>query len=169
VVVGIGGLGHLAIQMLRALTAATVIAVDPRESARQLAKDGGADLSLEPGSEAIDQVRDATKGLGADVVVDLVGSDTTLQMATAMSRPMGHVTLVGLAGGSVPFSFFSQPYEVSLATTYWGTLPELIEVIALAEAGHIRPHVERFSLDEAPRVYDRLARGDIAGRAVVVP
>jgi propanol-preferring alcohol dehydrogenase len=169
VVVGVGGLGHLAVQMLRVLTAATVIAVDPRESARQLAKDGGADLALAPGSEAIEHVRDTTKGAGADLVVDVVGSDETLQMATAMSRPMGHVTLVGLAGGSVPFSFFSQPYEVSLATTYWGTIPELMEVIALAEAGHLHPQIERFGLDEAAQVYERLAAGEIAGRAVVVP
>jgi propanol-preferring alcohol dehydrogenase len=169
VVVGVGGLGHLAVQMLRALTAATVVAIDPRDSARQLAKDGGADVTLAPGPDAIEHVRHATKGAGADVVVDLVGSDSTLQMAAAMSRPMGHVTLVGLAGGSVPFSFFSQPYEVSLATTYWGTLPELMEVIALAEAGRITPQIERFDLDEAALVYERLAAGEIAGRAVVVP
>ncbi len=110
-----------------------------------------------------------TKGKGADLVLDMVGVDDTLALATSVSRPLGHVTLVGIGGGSAPFNFFSQPYEVSLATTYWGSVPELFEVIALAEAGHLRPHVSRFPLDEAPRVYELLATGEIDGRAVITP
>lgn len=169
VVIGAGGLGHMAIQMLRAMTSARVIAVDPRDTARELAKSGGADVAVAPGDDATEEILAETKGKGADVVIDVVGADDTLQMATAVSRPLGHVTLVGIAGGSVPFSFFSQPYEVSLATTYWGTVPELIEVIALAEAGHIKPHIERFGLEDGAAVYERLAKGEIAGRAVVTP
>lgn len=169
VVIGAGGLGHMAIQMLRAMTSARVIAVDPRNAARELAKSGGADVAVAPGDDATEEILAETKGKGADVVIDVVGADDTLQMATAVSRPLGHVTLVGIAGGSVPFSFFSQPYEVSLATTYWGTVPELIEVIALAEAGHIKPHIERFGLEDGAAVYERLAKGEIAGRAVVTP
>ena len=55
-----------------------------------------------------------------------------------------------------PFSFFTVPYEASVATTYWGSLPELMEVLALARDGHVRAHVTRFPLAEAPAVYDRL-------------
>lgn len=169
VVIGIGGLGHLAVQILRALTASRIIAVDPRDEALRLASESGADHTVAPGAGTADEIRDLTRGRGADVVLDVVGSDETLSLATAVSRPLGHVTLVGIAGGSIPFSFFSQPYEVSLATTYWGSITELMEVIALAEAGHLRPHVTRFSLDEAPAVYEKLAAGEIAGRAVVSP
>jgi propanol-preferring alcohol dehydrogenase len=169
VVIGAGGLGHMGIQMLRALSSATIVAVDPSERARQLAKDGGADVTVTPGPTAAAEITDATKGKGADLVLDVVGADDTLALATAVSRPLGHVALVGIAGGSFPFSFFSQPYEVSLATTYWGTLPELMEVIALAEAGHVHAHVERFSLGESPEVYERLGRGEITGRAVITP
>lgn len=168
VVVGAGGLGHLAVQILQAITASKVVAVDPKAGARELALRAGAELAVDP-DEAVDAVADATRGKGADVVLDIVGSDSTLALATAVSRSLGHVTLVGIAGGSVPFGFFTQPYEVSLATTYWGSLPELAEVISLAEAGLISPHVERYSLDRAAAAYERLAAGAIAGRAVVTP
>ena len=97
------------------------------------------------------EVRDLTRGRGADLVLDLVGSDDTLALAAAIARPLGHVTLVGIAGGTLPVSFFSPQYEVSVASTYWGSLPELMEVIALAEAGKIRAHVQPFSLDDAPQ------------------
>jgi propanol-preferring alcohol dehydrogenase len=70
---------------------------------------------------------------------------------------------------SLPVSFFSLPYELAVASTYWGTLPELIEVIALARAHKIRAHVQRFSLDDAPRAYEAMRSGALHGRAVVVP
>ena len=78
-------------------------------------------------------------------------------------------SIVGIAGGTLPISFFTIPYEVSVATTYWGSLPELQGVLALAQAGAISAHVQRFSLDEAPVAYERLAAGQIEGRAVIVP
>ena len=82
---------------------------------------------------------------------------------------LGDVTLVGIAGGSVPFSFFSQPYEVSLQTTYWGTRPELVELFDLASRGLVHAEHSVYSLDEAPRAYRDLADGRVKGRAVVVP
>jgi propanol-preferring alcohol dehydrogenase len=69
-----------------------------------------------------------------------------------VTRQLGHVTLVGIAGGSLPVSFFAPQYEVSVASTYWGSLPELMEVIALATAGKIRADVQRFSLHVRARV-----------------
>jgi propanol-preferring alcohol dehydrogenase len=102
-------------------------------------------------------------------VFDFVGVDATMALGAAVSRPLGTVVVVGIGGGSYAFGFFTIPYEVSLVTTYWGSYPELTEVIALAERGLLRPHVTRFPLDEAPAVYQRLARGEIEGRAVVVP
>jgi D-arabinose 1-dehydrogenase-like Zn-dependent alcohol dehydrogenase len=58
---------------------------------------------------------------------------------------------------------------VSLAATYWGSLPELVEELELARLGHLRAHVERFSLADAPRAYEALSAGEVVGRAVVVP
>ena len=169
VVIGAGGLGHMAIQILNALTPASVVAVDQEPDALQLAHDVGATHGVIAGPGAGQEIRDLTRGRGADVVLDVVGVDDTLALSAAVIRPLGHLTVVGIGGGSFGFSFFTLPYEVSLASTYWGSLPELMEVIALAEAGRIRAHVQRFSLDEAPRAYEEMAAGRLHGRAVVVP
>lgn len=169
VVIGVGGLGHLGVQILRALTATKVIAVDTRDEALRLAEKSGADATVRVGDTAAAEILELTKGKGADVVLDMVGVDATIALATAVARPLSHVTMVGIGGGSYPFSFFSVPYEASMSTTYWGSLPELMEVIALARAGHLRPTVERFGLDDGPQVYDRLLAGEISGRAVITP
>ena len=169
VVIGVGGLGHLAVQILRAMTAAHVIAVDSKESALRLAKASGADLTLSPGPNLVDQVHAATDGHGADVVLDFVGSDSTLAAAAAVTRQLGDLTLVGIAGGSLPVSFFGLAYEASVQTTYWGTRSELVELIDLAARGLLTPEITTFPLDEAPQVYAGLAAGEITGRAVVVP
>ncbi|HEU5085298.1 MAG TPA: NAD(P)-dependent alcohol dehydrogenase [Acidimicrobiales bacterium] len=169
VVIGAGGLGHMAVQMLRALSPATVIAVDTRPEALKLAESVGAHAGVVADDDAAATITELTKGRGADVVLDVVGADQTLALGAAVARQLGQLTIVGIAGGTLPISFFSIAYEVSVATTYWGTLPELHEVLALAQAGVITPHVSTFSLDEAPHVYERLASGDIEGRAVIVP
>jgi alcohol dehydrogenase, propanol-preferring len=169
VVIGAGGLGHVGVQLLKAMTAAQVVVIDPRESARALAERSGADLTLAPGEDTVATVREAAHGRGADVVLDCVGSDETMASGVAMARMMGDFTLVGIAGGSLPYSFFATPYEVSLQTTYWGTRQELIEVLDLAARGHVNPDVTTYPLEEAVDVYRRLAAGEVEGRAVVVP
>jgi len=168
-VIGAGGLGHLAIQILRAVSPATVVVVDQRQEALDLAVEVGAHHGVLAGDTAAQEVRELSKGLGVDVVIDLVGADPTIQLGAATVRPLGHLTVVGIAGGTLPFSFFTVPYEASVATTYWGSLPELMEVLALAHDGHIRAHVTRFSLAEAPSVYEHLRAGQVSGRAVIVP
>jgi propanol-preferring alcohol dehydrogenase len=169
VVIGVGGLGHLGVQILSALTPARIVAVDTKDDALALATDDGAHHGVAPGPDAEVEIRELTKGKGADAVFDFVGVDATMALGAVVSRPLGTVVVVGIGGGSYAFGFFTIPYEVSLVTTYWGSYPELTEVIALAERGLLRPHVTRFPLDEAPAVYQRLARGEIEGRAVVVP
>ena len=168
-VIGVGGLGQMGVQILRALTAARIIAVDKDEGKLRLAKEMGADGVVRAGEGAPEEIRQATRGRGVEVVVDFVGADATLALAAKIARPQGHVTLVGLAGGTFPFGFFALPYECSLATTYWGSITELMEVIALAEQGRIDLHVERFPLDRAPDAYQRLRAGTVRGRAVIVP
>jgi len=168
-VIGAGGLGHMAVQILRALSSTTVIVVDERPAARDLAVQLGAEHAVAPGDDAVAAIGELTHGRGVDVTVDLVGADATLALGAAVTRSTGHLTIVGLGGGSLPVSFFSPAYEVSVASTYWGTLPELVEVIALARSGGLTAHVERFGLDEAPSVYQRLRSGAVDGRAVIVP
>lgn len=174
-VIGVGGLGHLAVQVLRAVTAAQVVVVDPRPSARDLALRSGADLALDApdGPEGVAdvaaQVREATRGVGADVVLDMVGSDSTLALGAASARPLGDLTIVGIAGGTLPVSFFALPYECSVQTTYWGNRAELVEVLELAARGMLRAEITPFPLEQGPEVYRRLAAGEVDGRAVVQP
>jgi alcohol dehydrogenase, propanol-preferring len=169
VVIGVGGLGHLGVQLVKATTSATIIAVDLKPEALDLASKSGADHVVTSDEGAADAIRAITGGLGADVVLDFVGAESTLQLAQAVSRPLGDITLVGIAGGAVPFSFFSQPYEVSMQTTYWGTRPELIELLNLAARGLVSVESTVYSLDDSPQAYRDLAAGTVLGRAVVVP
>lgn len=168
-VIGVGGLGHLGVQVLAATTAAHVIAVDSRESARDLAEACGAGLTLAPGPDLVAQVREATHGRGADVVLDFVGSDETLATAAACVRQLGDLTIVGLGGGTLPVSFFGVPYEASVQTTYWGNRRELVEVLDLGARGLLRPETTIYTLSDATQAYLDLAHGTVRGRAVVVP
>jgi len=169
VVIGVGGLGHMAVQLLRELTPAAIVAVDQRPEALYLATDAGAARGVAMGPEAAAHVLDATKGRGADVVLDFVGTNETMALAARVARQLSHVTIVGLAGGTLPFSFFSIGYEAAVATTYWGTLPELHEVLALAEAGRIKAEIATFPLARALDAYRALREGKVNGRAVIVP
>jgi propanol-preferring alcohol dehydrogenase len=110
-----------------------------------------------------------TGGTRADVVLDMVGSNATLALGAKLLRPEGRLIIIGLGMGVLPVSFFSLPYGAEVATSYWGTATDLQELVALARAGKISIDVESFPLARAPEVYERLRRGEIRGRAVVVP
>lgn len=169
VVIGIGGLGHMAIQIARAITPSRIIAVDSDPAKLDLARELGADDAILSDDDAPARVKDSTRGLGAELVLDLVGADATLAAGAQMVRVRGDLTVVGIAMGTLPFNFFALPYEASLQTTYWGSLLELTEVLALAAEGRLHAKVERIPLDDVASAYERLARGEIEGRAVVVP
>ncbi len=169
VVIGAGGLGQMAVQILRAISPARVIAVDVAADKLASAKELGADEVVICDDEAALHVRELTHGAGAELVLDIVGSDATLQLALAVSRRLGHLTVVGIAGGTLPFNYLMVPNELSVASVFYGSIPELIEVVALAAAGKIRAQIELFPLDQAGLAYQRLRDGKIPGRAVVTP
>ena len=169
VVIGAGGLGHLGIQILKATTATRVIAVDTRDEALALAREYGADLTIVPGPEAAAEIRAATGGRGADVVLDFVGSESTLALGAAVARMLGDLTIVGIGGGTLPVSYFTVPYEVSIQTTYWGSRSELVEVLDLSARGLVRPRLVTFSLETAMDAYRAMEAGRLEGRAVVIP
>jgi propanol-preferring alcohol dehydrogenase len=169
VVIGVGGLGHMAVQLLRALSATRIVAVDVNPTRLALARDVGADEAFAP-EEAADGVRALTRGLGAELVLDVVGSGDTLALARAVARAEGHLTVLGLAGGTLEWAAMGVlPWECELTSTYWGSAIELIEVLELARAGRIRARIQRFTLDEAPDAYAALREGRLEGRAVVCP
>lgn len=169
VVIGVGGLGHMAVQLLEVLSPATIVAVDRDESKLELAREIGADHAVLSAEGAADEIRRISGGSGCELVVDNVGVQQTVDLAAAVSRPLGDIALVGIGGGTLGVGFFTVPPEASVATTYWGSLVELQEVVSLARQGLLDIHVERFSLDDAMEAYRKLEQGEIRGRAVVVP
>ena len=169
VLIGVGGLGHVAVQIDRATTAAQVIAVDVKPEALELARKVGAHHAVLSNDTAASLIRELTGGRGADVVLDFVGATPTMDLARAVARVMADVTIVGIGGGEIPLGFFSQPYEVSIATTYWGSRPELVELLALAAGGQVSTERTVYSLDDAAQAYRDLRDGRVTGRAVVVP
>ena len=170
VVIGVGGLGHIAVQLVTAATtAAKVIAVDNRQQALDLATKVGADHVVTSDDQAAGAVKDLTGGHGADVLLDFVGAEATIELARTAARPLGDATIVGIAGGSVPLSFFSQPFEVSIQTTYWGSRPELVQLLDLAARGLVHVESTTYALDDAAQAYRDLHDGKVHGRAIVVP
>jgi propanol-preferring alcohol dehydrogenase len=174
VVIGVGGLGHLAVQLLRATSAARIVAVDEDEGRLALAVEHGADDAVLAGPQAAADVLASSGGRGADAVLDFVGADATLALAAATLATEGHLCIVGLARGTLavtaaPPGRRALPWGTTVSRPYGGTVPELHEVVALARAGRVAATVERFRLDEAPSVLGRLEAGAVRGRAVLVP
>lgn len=176
VVIGIGGLGHMAVQILAATTAVSIIAVDTSDAALDLARRVGAHHAVRSDAEAVGKIRDIVGPApdGADVVLDFVCVDPTLEIARSVVATGGHLMLPGLGGGTLPVRPSVEaappvPMEVSVQIPFWGTRAELQEVIALAQQGQLRSEVQTFPLDRAAEAYDRLRRGEIHGRAVIVP
>ena len=169
VVIGVGGLGHVAIQILRALTASRIVAVDLRPEALALAAFAGADATFVSGESNAADIRAELGRAGAALVLDFVGVDPTLRLAADVLGVGGHAAVVGVGGGTFPFAFGSVPFESTVSMPNWGSLPELIEVVDLARAGVLDIEVERLTLAEAVDGYRRLREGTIVGRAVVAP
>lgn len=169
VVIGTGGLGHVGIQILRAISGATVIALDVNQEKLDLAKAVGAHHTMLSNQDAVSAVRDLTGGRGANAVFDFVGVQPTVDLAGAMAATEGDVTIVGIGGGALAVGFGRIAYDVAVRTPYWGSRSELIEVLDLARAGSVEVEIETYSLDEAPKAYERLHEGKIRGRAVILP
>ena len=110
-----------------------------------------------------------TRGQGAELVLDLVAINATLAMAAQMARVLGHLTIIGVGEAALPVNFFSPPHECSVQSPYWGSISELMEVVALAEARKINMLVEHFPLKRAGDAYQLLREGKIQGRAVMTP
>ena len=167
-VVGLGGLGQIAVQMLTALTGATVIATDTKPDAMKRAEEHGA-VTVPGGDDQVEAIRSLTGGRGVDAAFDFVGVTPTIKTAQASMAQGGRLTVVGIAGGVTEWSFFSTPYESTITNTYWGTIEDLYEVVAMYRAGQIQPDIERFAMDDALEAYRRLESGQLSGRAVVTP
>jgi alcohol dehydrogenase, propanol-preferring len=167
-VIGLGGLGLVAVQILRAITGAEVLATDLKPQAMARARDFGA-VTVEGGADQVAHIKQLTGGRGVDAVFDFVGSAGTIGLAQASVAMRGAMQIVGIAGGQAQWSFFTNPYEATLTNSYWGTIEDLYETVELYRSGLIAPDIHRFRIDDALEVYRRLRDGEIEARAVVVP
>jgi alcohol dehydrogenase, propanol-preferring len=160
-VIGAGGLGQFAVQYLRLLTDAHVVAADTSVTKRDLALTLGAHEAVDPSA--------AASLAPFDAVIDFVGADETLALAARNVRRQGLVVVVGLFGGRIPFGLGAVPHEARFMSSIWGTNGELGELLALARREPLRYTVETLPLELAQHAHDRLRRGDVQGRFVLVP
>jgi alcohol dehydrogenase, propanol-preferring len=171
VVIGAGGLGSFAVQLLRALTAARVIAVDVNPARLEYARSLGAHEVLSGVHEGTAKdLRSLTAGAGAEVVLDFVGVDATIEGGLAAVRPTGAYGLIGAGMGRLNHPWFHLlPKDGEVFNFVGSTIADLSQVVALAEAGRLRNDTETFSFSEVPRAYAKLDGGELLGRAVVTP
>lgn len=171
-VIGLGGLGQYGLKLLKLLSGCPVIVVDVHDQKLRLARELGAAHTLNGNDpEVAAHIRDLTAGHGVNASFDFVGTDATLALAVGATRSLGKVSQIGLAGGAARMKVLENTrFEVLFEATLWGTIKELREVIALAEAGVLTSiPIERAPLEQINDVYARLKRGDIQGRAVITP
>lgn len=163
VVIGIGGLGHLAVQILKALSPARVIAVDTKPEALDLAIACGAHEAVAP----IDLKR-VLNG-GARAVLDLVGADTTSNLGISALEFGGTYLAIGIGGSvTLPLADLVEG-EKHIEGVFVGTYTDLLEVTELAVSGLVSPRIVRYPLEAANDALDALANGRILGRAVLEP
>ena len=167
VIVGCGGLGHLGIQMLRAMSDCTIVAVDPKGEARDLAKSVGADYVA--GDDVAEVVAEASKGEGAAAVFDFVGEGEAPALSVSLLGTQGLYSAIGYGGTlSIP-TIEVVLKELRVQGNMVGTYQDLSELIALYERGLLQSHVVRYPLTDAKRAFDDLEAGNVRGRAVLVP
>lgn len=173
-VIGVGGLGQFAVQMLRQLTAAQVIALDVSDAALK-AVAGDVDLGLRADSASVNaDILAFTQQRGVDVVIDLVGGDQTLRLASSIVSSYGAIQVIGLCGGTLPFeadqlSSVGMPWGVTLMKPYSGTYQDLAQVIAMAKVNRLHANIQRYAMADAVSAFDALECGGVCGRAVLIP
>jgi propanol-preferring alcohol dehydrogenase len=158
-VIGAGGLGQFGLQWLRMRTDASVTVVDASPAKRDIAVQLGADEVAAPGELEGDFT----------AVVDFVGSEPTLAIARDHVRRQGITVVVGLYGGRIPFGFGAVPHEARFMSSVWGSLAQMHEMVALAQAHPLHSPIEVIGLDDVSTAHARLAAGDVSGRFVIAP
>lgn len=169
VVIGIGGLGHMAVAVLKAISAVKVVAVDSSDQALALAKDLGADLVLRSDEATAGEIMGYTRGVGAGAVFDFVGIDSTLKLASGVASKLGHIVVAGLGGGHFDFAEGNIPYGCTLQIIMGGSRQDMHDLVALAEDGRISVHITRYPLSQIEAVMNKLQQGEVVGRAVMIP
>jgi NAD+-dependent secondary alcohol dehydrogenase Adh1 len=167
--IGVGGVGHIALQLVRVLGASRVIAIDTDERRRALARELGADEVLGEEAGVVDAVRELTGGKGADIVFDFVGADDTHAGGMSMVARRGIYSVIGYGGTISMPSVHMVATETAIAGNLVGSWVDLWELLQLHGSGAITLRTETHPLEDVNDVLDRLREGEITGRAVLVP
>jgi NAD+-dependent secondary alcohol dehydrogenase Adh1 len=169
VVQGAGGLGHIGIQCLSALTATRIVVVDRNPDALELAKQIGADETVLADGTHIDAVKDLTGGEGATVVFDFVAEQGAENDAWQMTAPDGYQYVIGYGGQFSAPTLDFVANEKNVIGNIVGTYTDLAELMVLAQAGKVTLHTMRYPLDAALDALHDLDAGRVRGRAILVP
>ena len=168
VVVGVGGVGHIALQLIHELGASATVAVDTDSRRRRLAAELGAGEVLD-GSGSVAAVRELTNGRGADVVFDFVGTDQSHADCMAMLARGGTYSIIGFGGMLTAPSAVMVGGEQAVTGNLVGTWLDLWEVMQLQAAGRLELKTETHPLESVNDVLAKLRDGEVTGRAVLVP
>jgi D-arabinose 1-dehydrogenase-like Zn-dependent alcohol dehydrogenase len=171
VIIGAGGLGLMAIEVLKAMGGKGAVVVDIDPAKREAALAAGALAAIDAkAAGAVAQVQAATQG-GARAVLDLVGATPTVTLAVAACARGGHIVVCGLMGGDITLSLPVIPMRpLTIQGSYVGTLDELRELVALVQRTKMKPiPVQRRPLDEVNDAMKDLIAGKVVGRTILVP
>ena len=172
VIVGTGGLGLMAIQLVKAVTGANIIAMDIDDHKLDVAKKEGADDTINSKKEdAVKGVMELTDKLGADAVIDFVNASKTVETDMQFLRRRARLVLVGLFGGELRLALIAMPTRAyKIIGSYTGTLNDMVELVSLAKRDIIKPVVSnRFKLDQAGEDLQMLKDNKVVGRGVINP
>jgi NAD+-dependent secondary alcohol dehydrogenase Adh1 len=169
VVIGVGGLGHIGVQCLLALTATTVIVVDRSDVALELAGSYGEVNLVKADGRHVQRVLELTGGAGAHVVLDFVGEHGTEAEGLAMTRRAGSYLVIGY-GGRVDIPTIDLIFtERSIIGNLVGTYNELDELMSMTAEGRVRLNTQVYALEDVNHAIDDLEAGRLPGRAILVP
>jgi NAD+-dependent secondary alcohol dehydrogenase Adh1 len=169
VVIGAGGLGHIGIQCLAAMTPAEIIVVDPSEPALELAREVGADHTVRVDGSHVDTVRELTEGLGAEVILDFVGEKGAVEDGIAMIQDGGFYYVIGYGQNLVVPTIDIISREISFIGNLVGTYTDLEELMTLTAQGKVRLRTSRYPLDAINDAMADLDEGRLHGRGILVP
>ncbi|PWJ24378.1 NAD+-dependent secondary alcohol dehydrogenase Adh1 [Branchiibius hedensis] len=169
VVIGAGGLGHIGIQVLKALSPAEIIVVDRNADAVKLALSIGADHGVVAEGTQVEQVLDLTGGNGAEVVVDFVGENGATAEGTAMLRQAGDYHVVGYGENIDVPTIDIISTEINYIGNLVGSYNDLCDLMELARRGAVTLHTQKYALDDFQTAIDDLDNGRVRGRAILVP
>ena len=169
VVIGSGGLGHIGIQCLKALTPAQIIVVDRSAEALALTKEWGADYTVQVDGSQVAKVKDITNGNGAEAIIDFVGEGGAIEDGVAMLRRAGSYYVIGYGGKLNVPTIDIISTEINFIGNLVGTYNDLVDLMTLTVQGKVTLHTAIYPLDAALDAIHALDSGQLRGRGILVP